>query len=130
MLTETPPSGKMLLGEQLSRILAYEVIVPIANHTNAYFLGATATSCNALFKYSVNSATDPLSGNLGLTQDDYDGNFSDKFSNIDSTSTIKTIIQPSAYAKCAPTCVVHAVLYIEILVDPSSDMTTFKLQGT
>lgn len=99
-MPKDPPHPNLKDSLTSTIVLVYEIVVPISDYSNPYFLGATATSCNSLFKYSINKMSDPLGGDLKLTDQDIEDYFSDKFSNIDFTSTKKILVDPSEYASC------------------------------
>ncbi|KAL4481364.1 hypothetical protein ABPG72_010517 [Tetrahymena utriculariae] len=129
-------SKKMLLQlapfEQfiIQNVMEYEVVFPIYDYTQPFYLGAVASSCNSYIKYQLCTLNDDYSSTylqLNETEVIY---FSDKFSNIDQTTTAKALIRPNEYSSCMPNCYVHAILHIELLLDPQSDFETFKLQGS
>ncbi|EAS05344.1 transmembrane protein, putative (macronuclear) [Tetrahymena thermophila SB210] len=114
----------------IQNVMEYEVIFPIYDYTQPFYLGAVASSCNSYIKYQLcNMIDDCSSTNLQLNETDL-VYFSDKFSNIDQTTTAKALIKPSEYNSCKPNCFVHAILHIELLLDPQSDFETFKLQSS
>ncbi|KAL4433189.1 hypothetical protein ABPG74_010884 [Tetrahymena malaccensis] len=125
-LIQLAPSDRSAIQD----VMEYEVIFPIYDYSQPFYLGAVATSCNSYIKYQLCTMNDDYSSTqLQLNETDIKY-FSDKFQNIDQTTTAKVLIKPDEYNSCKPNCFVHAILHIELLLDPQSDFETFKLQGS